>query len=127
MIRIFVKAFVPIFFQIEPSDTVEDVEAKIEAEGMGPVMNDNWKSKLKPDKPIVVESRVFKDMELEVDISDTIERFKTKLQDLINTPPDQQILLFAGKGLQDHQTLADYNIGRDSTLHLIPRVSLVAF
>ena len=83
--KLFVKVVLPIFFQIEPSDTAEDVEAKIEAEGMGPTVNDEWKSKLKPEEPIVVESRVFKDMELEVDSSDTMKVIKIKLQDLTDT------------------------------------------
>jgi ubiquitin-like protein Nedd8 len=68
---------------------------------------------------IKVKTLTGKEVELDVEVSDTIVRIKERMEEKEGIPPIQQRLIFGGKQMHDEKTAKDYNIEGGSVIHMV--------
>ena len=68
---------------------------------------------------IKVKTLTGKEIEVDIELTDTVERIKERVEEKEGIPPVQQRLIFAGKQMNDEKTAKDYNIEGGSVLHLV--------
>lgn len=66
-----------------------------------------------------VKTLTGKEIEIDIEPTDTIERIKERVEEKEGIPPVQQRLIFAGKQMNDEKTAREYNIEGGSVLHLV--------
>jgi len=68
---------------------------------------------------IKVKTLTGKEIEIDIEPTDKVERIKERVEEKEGIPPPQQRLIFSGKQMNDDKFAQDYKISGGSVLHLV--------
>ncbi len=107
----------PVVIQSRIDQTVINYRKRYHEEPQDP----NWETPLDIVTPSVVYVKTITGQTIVVPMEGSLSvlGLKQRIRNQEGIPIDQQLLIFAGKTLEAERTLADYNIQRESTLHLV--------
>ena len=73
---------------------------------------------------MLIKVRTLTEKEIEIDIepTDKVERIKERVKEEWGCPPDQQRLIFPGKQMDDDKTASDYKVTEGSVVYLVLRL-----
>ncbi|XP_041635193.1 NEDD8 isoform X1 [Cheilinus undulatus] len=77
------------------------------------------KEAIKGKQPPRSQTLTGKEIEIDIEPTDKVERIKERVEEKEGIPPQQQRLIYSGKQMNDEKTAADYKIQGGSVLHLV--------
>ena len=109
--------------QLENGNTIQDYSIQNGATVYLVVHNNSQASSYSvPKVQIFVEGLDRRQYTIDVSLKDRVESLKNQISNKTGVPVDQQRLIYGGKQLENGNTLDDYGIQRDSTIHLVLRL-----
>jgi hypothetical protein len=115
-------AMYKVMFETDPWTAPVEAQPSPAVVVAAPAAPKNKKRKKDSEITLYVRELNGKNLTLTCDVNDSVEELKSKIQKARGIPIDQQRIIWTGKQVEDGRTLLDYNIGDESTVHLVLRL-----